>query len=453
MRPWLDILFLKEDDCHMPVSIKIKETLDTLIRFFLYLLVFWLPYSKAVVEVCVVAALLLWIVKRVVVALSVLPDRFRWRVIAGAFRPAGSPLNRPIFAFLLVCLLSVVGGAFWEQSWHGFLTKTLEWFIVYFLVIEVFRERRHFRVLFLVFLITSVATAIDGLVQYYLTHKDIFLGRELVDGQRATAGFTHSNALGGYLTLALPVVLAGLFAPYRRKWLKRVMPFVWIIMTWSLAVTFSRWAWLSAVAAMLYCLYLTKRRLFKKVILILAIILIVAGGMILSSPPKQAWARMDKTNVSNIPWRWGIWVDTLTMIQQRPFLGHGLNTYMLLFQRYRQLSPRLQGREWAPTYAHNCYLQLTAETGLVGLTAFLWIVIRFFRTMAEGRRINEREGQVVVTMLAGVASGVLGLLLHSFADTDFYSLQLSVLLWVWVGVAIALEQMLSLSKNCDIKII
>ena len=43
---------------------KIIKRIDVVIRFFLYLLMFWLPYSSAVVEVCVVASLLLWLVKR-----------------------------------------------------------------------------------------------------------------------------------------------------------------------------------------------------------------------------------------------------------------------------------------------------------------------------------------------------------------------------------------------------
>jgi len=126
--------------------VTISGRIDSTIRVFLYILIFWLPYSPAVVETCVIISLLLWVAKRLILQSAVSREglSFKQKVIDcfKKFQLAPSALNRPIAFFLAICVLSVVSGSFFENSAHNFLTKTLEWFIVYFLVVEVFQEKK-----------------------------------------------------------------------------------------------------------------------------------------------------------------------------------------------------------------------------------------------------------------------------------------------------------------------
>ena len=136
-----------------------ENKFDIAIRFFLYVLIFWLPYSPAVVESCVIIGLLLWIVKRslIVPEQKRQSNKFFEQIFERlkCFRVASSPINKPIALFLTACLISVLGSAFFEQSWHNFLTKTLEWFIVYFLVIEVLTEKRYIVIAVSILLFTA----------------------------------------------------------------------------------------------------------------------------------------------------------------------------------------------------------------------------------------------------------------------------------------------------------
>jgi len=127
------------------------ERIDALIRFFLYILIFWLPYSPAVVESCVIICIVLWLLKR-----GILLTRKR---NFSEVKPEATFLNKPIVFFLLACMLSVTSSAFFGQSLHNFFTKTLEWFIIYFLVVEVFKNKKHIYIALAVFIFTAFSTA------------------------------------------------------------------------------------------------------------------------------------------------------------------------------------------------------------------------------------------------------------------------------------------------------
>jgi putative inorganic carbon (HCO3(-)) transporter len=90
----------------------------------------------------------------------------------------------------------------------------------------------------------------------------------------------------------------------------------------------------------------------------------------------------------------------------------------------------------SPTYAHNCFLQLTVETGIIGLTSFLWILFTLFQEALLKINFIYNESKQEAVLVIGLLSGILAFLIHSFFDTNFYSLQLSVYLWFMIGILI-----------------
>lgn len=415
------------------------DRIDTVIRFFLYVLIFWLPYSPAVVESCVILCLILWFLKRCILLKGQRPQgqAFRGRVqwLLGGFKPAPSSLNAPIAFFLLACILSVTNSAFFEQSFHGFLTKTLEWFIVYFLIVEAFRRERHIYIALAVFVFTAFSTSLDGLIQFYITHKDIFLRHAINPGDRATAGFKTSNGLGGYLTGFVPALSAWvLFKRHKRIYDFLVELFILFVALWALIVTFSRGAWLGTLMGEIFLLIFvfSKKTRFEvrfSFRFFLGMVFLYGAFLLFFANNLHLERELDRPE--NIWWRFGIWNIGMEMIKDKPFFGHGINTFMRVFQAYR-------GSFAAPTYAHNCYIQLAAETGIVGFVCFVWIVIKIFGEALRTIRVNFAQGgDHLKALVLAFSSGVFAFLVHSFFDTQFYSLQLSVYLWFMVGMLVA----------------
>lgn len=410
-----------------------SQTIDSLIRFLLYVLIFWLPYSPAVVESCVVGCVVLWFLKRGVVWVRYGKSSVTFKERLTAFKPESSFLNKPIVFFLFVCLLSVAGSTFWELSLKNFFTKTLEWFIVYFLVIEVFSQKKHIYVALIIFMFTTLSTAIDSLVQFYITHKDIFLGHIIDPGGRATAGFKTPNCLGGYLTVVIPSLSAWVLLG-EQKFRYRLGALLFLsIVIWSLIITFSRGAWVGTLFGEMFLLLFilfSKRRLkfyFSLGLLWTIIFLYISFYLVLANSSDQEL--MDR--LTTIHWRLDIWIASMAMIKDKLLFGHGINTFMKLFQVYR-------GNSLGPTYAHNCYIQLAAETGLVGLFCFLGIMARMFHRSLAKVNLDPGQNRNSEGLIAGLLSGIFAFLVHSFFDTHLYTLQLSVYIWLLIGMSVAI---------------
>jgi O-antigen ligase len=126
-----------------------------------------------------------------------------------------------------------------------------------------------------------------------------------------------------------------------------------------------------------------------------------------------------------------MWQAAWKMIQAHPWLGVGLNTFMANYRTY------WVGGEWMPRYAHNCYLQVAAETGLIGLAAFLWLLWSMVARWYQA--IQRSDPQAPTRMrLIGVSVGLIVFLAQSAIDTNFYALRHAALFWTLAGLSTGL---------------
>jgi len=405
----------------------LSHKIDSAIRFFLYLIIFWLPYSPAVIESSVITSVVLFVVKRVV---SYKPGRVAFISI---FRPRKTFLDKEIAMFLIVCIISTLLSRNLSVSAHGFFSKTLEWFVVFYLAVEVFKEKKHFICALIVFMITSFATVIDGLLQYYFLYKDIFRGQVLSDN-RMTAGFSHANGLGAYLIIWFFIALA-LFKIFNKNRSKLVLLLINLtLIIWAILLTGSRSAWFSIIAGIGLLLFIVRKRLFIVFTIVLLLCLFLYPIINKYIP---AGSRVNISAIeSSFSWRAGIWQDSFKMIKERPLLGHGLNTYMKNFQDYRR--KYLDAADFSHTYAHNCYVQMTVEIGVLGLLSFLWLIIKYYYKLYERLKKYVILKKNILVIFTGLIASTFSFLIQSFLDTNLYSLQLSLLFWLVVGITAAL---------------
>ncbi|MBI4515430.1 MAG: O-antigen ligase family protein [Deltaproteobacteria bacterium] len=107
-----------------------------------------------------------------------------------------------------------------------------------------------------------------------------------------------------------------------------------------------------------------------------------------------------------------LWRETLVMVRDFPLFGIGLGNFEWLFPRYQPVGTH--------TYfdrAHNDYLQLVVESGLLGAGCFAWLFVRFFMLCWRGLRTAERDR---VLLALGLTAGVAALLLHSLTDFNLH---------------------------------
>lgn len=126
-----------------------------------------------------------------------------------------------------------------------------------------------------------------------------------------------------------------------------------------------------------------------------------------------------------------IWRETLDLIAAYPAFGCGLGNYETAFLRYQAA---VVDRVF--TYAHNDYLQIAAELGMVGfLTAALLLLPVFarpFRTAWQG------AGGTTRYLGLGCAGAITAIALHSVTDFNMY-VPANALTMAWIcGIAASL---------------
>ena len=107
--------------------------------------------------------------------------------------------------------------------------------------------------------------------------------------------------------------------------------------------------------------------------------------------------------------RWTINKDGIHMFARKPILGRGLGTFPTAYPRFRTFYTNFFVNE-----AHDDYLQLLVEMGLVGFCIMLWFLTNLFRGALKKLPDwpNEINGAVTLACLLGC----IGILVHSFVD-------------------------------------
>lgn len=121
------------------------------------------------------------------------------------------------------------------------------------------------------------------------------------------------------------------------------------------------------------------------------------------------------------------------MIKDHPFLGVGLGNYRIVYPSYRsleELSITPEGKRYSK--AHNDYLQILAETGIVGIVSFLWIII-VVSCMCL-RVIMDKKDSFYSLMITGIFAGMLATLVHAFFSSNLRIPSSAMTFWLFLGI-------------------
>jgi O-Antigen ligase len=140
-----------------------------------------------------------------------------------------------------------------------------------------------------------------------------------------------------------------------------------------------------------------------------------------------------------------LWSAALAMFRDHPLLGVGADNFRHLYGRYLGMDA------WDDrVHANNLYLELLADTGVLGALAFGALVALPGFGLLRGLR---RCPSVQAVVLAGLGASLLAYFLHSGIDGFLDFTGVSVLFWVIVGLAAGLgrhERSMPLRPEADL---
>jgi putative inorganic carbon (HCO3(-)) transporter len=373
-------------------------------EYALYGLLFFIPISISLVEVFA-ALMFIGFVGRKIIK----PD-FKFL----KFRP-----NIFLLLFFLFSALSLFNsGAYLNKGIHALFGKWAQYLGICFIAQDTIYDNEIVKRGIFVFLFSAALVTFSGLSQWFfqdefLRHKSMTV---MDNGMRAiTSSFAHYNSLGGYLVVVLSLVTALLLAD-NCYGLKAVsLPIFSMFSTAAIMLTFSRGSWIALAVSFIFTLMLTRKNLIRFIPIFLVII-----GMFLFSAFHERLLLIFKPGGDAD--RFKYWSVAFKMINEHPFFGTGVGTFMANFSKYMP-STNI-------SYAHNCYFQIWAETGIFALISFVTFVVSIIYLGTKKFLVSKDY------LLLGLLSGVAGFLVHSFFEVNLYSLQLAFLFWVWIGLIV-----------------
>jgi tetratricopeptide (TPR) repeat protein len=142
-----------------------------------------------------------------------------------------------------------------------------------------------------------------------------------------------------------------------------------------------------------------------------------AAVLVMALAVQQRWASASSAAAASVQGRVAIWRNTLVMVREHPVIGVGLGAHSLLYPAYHRravVDPLFSSRRHLD-FAHNDYLQLAAELGLVGLVVLAALARAAVRLVREARaRAPTGEEGPLVAAATAAAAGLLADALFSF---------------------------------------
>lgn len=252
---------------------------------------------------------------------------------------------------------------------------------------------------------------------------------------RATGTIGHPNVLSYFFEILLPVMW-GLALTRQRPLARWWFGLACIAGLAGILTTLSRGSWLTLPASFAIVFVMVYgRRIFRLRALVGTFFLGCAllGALYFAYPTIQKrFTHSDyKSSASRAPLNEAAW----SVIEQFPVAGVGLNNFAEAFKTYDTTGNSRIFRGYRHV-VHNLFLWIWAETGTIGLIAYL---APFVVTIVVAWRHAPRAPPVPRAILAGAGAGLLAHLMHGMVDPGFrVSLSVSFLIFTTMGVVGAL---------------
>ncbi|MCH7767785.1 MAG: O-antigen ligase family protein [Nitrospinae bacterium] len=336
----------------------------------------------------------------------------------GLFRR--TPLNKPIILYGSIIIFSTIwgfmNGRVEAKSGFFFTLKLIEYFFIYFMAVNIIRDRNQVRNLIMVLIVTCILVSVYGIAQ-------------IPAGGRVTAPFEGAhpepNTFGGYLVFMLSLILS-ISLTHDDRWVRRGM-LVFTIITIPILFSLSRSSMVALAAMYLALLAFSPRRTG----LILGLIVLVLLGPTVIPEKVQ---------------------ERVTYTWDQPYSRHPLQVEMFGILLDTSTSQRVTsyvraGRDWLkhPVFGTGVtgyrfldaqFPRVLVETGMIGFGAFLWLLVSIFRV--GYRTFREAKSPLFRGIGLGLTVGIFTLAAHGLGTNTFIIIRIMEPFWLTTGIVVRL---------------
>jgi O-antigen ligase len=286
---------------------------------------------------------------------------------------------------------------------------------------------------------TVVMVAVIGIAQNYGL---VLADTEMDDKSKVYSTVGNSNSFGAYLMMALPVALASCLAEKAR--IRRLIAFFGLVII-AAGLLYSRAfaALIGALGAVVLFALLIPRNARRSALKMGAYVFVIgATGCYwyfdeLILPLAGRIHVLVTQGLPAVIWtRWPLWMASLSLVEKSPFIGHGVNSFVLVapeaLAEWYLANPKTPIFPKYPDYAHNEYIQAALELGIPGLIAMLSpLAVCFCRWKIHGAGaedgLNENNVREPYIYALGCGTGLVALAINALANFPLHLVEVGFL--------------------------
>ena len=345
------------------------------------------------------------------------------------------------------------------------LFQNLCYFLIVILVFHTFLKLQQVHLIAGTMALTGSLVALVGLFQ----HLGIYGFYSPWSLPVSTIG--NVNFVAEYYNVVFPISLAAIFV-FRNIWVRAGLSVACVLMGYHLVILRSRGGWLGMVLGLvilggiaLLRHFRVGRRLLDGFLALVVVVGLswpvvtemVSGiqlgpdrdlGRVMTSTWQSMTRRLEdamRLRDDSTRQRVNLWEDSVRLVFDRPLLGVGVGNYAFQIPRYMgreslEIKQRMEqrlGREMMAFRAHNEYLEVWAETGIVGVIIFGVLLYQLVGAVyGLLKRYLQGEGDFLI---AGLAAAVGATLFHSFFSSNLQDPASAVHFWMVAGLIWSLK--------------
>jgi tetratricopeptide (TPR) repeat protein len=144
-----------------------------------------------------------------------------------------------------------------------------------------------------------------------------------------------------------------------------------------------------------------------------------------------------------------MWKTTFEIIKEKPLLGSGIGTFKMNYLTYQ--AEFLKNNPYYIKYsvkageAHNEYLQMWAEIGIIGLGIFVGIILMFYSLVIDYLKKNDNDKDKIIVF--GLILGITCFLIHCLFTFPLHVPALGVTFFALLGLTVIYTRKIKLPKT------